>query len=101
MEKKLLLTGLIERVIKTHVVAEVPRISKASAVENKGAWFVQTEGMNFERIWEMKQFVDVNKLYCNDVYSLLQLYGKIKICCSSSPFNQVSFLKELKQPERQ
>jgi hypothetical protein len=40
-----------------------------------------TEGVNFQQVWEHKDQLDMNKIDCNDIYSILKTYGIKNINC--------------------
>lgn len=73
--KKLILTGLVETATETALVRSSRGINRCFAVEKDGEVCLQTEGVNFEKLWSMPNELQLSKLTANDVHSLLCTYG--------------------------
>ena len=50
-------------------------INRCFVVEKDGQLCLQTEGVNFEKIWGMPDHLQLSKLTANDVYATLCTYG--------------------------
>lgn len=66
---------------------------------------LQTEGINFQGVWEQQKLLDVDQIACNDVHAMLTTYGveaaratilkEVQVCllgvhqCLSSPLLMV------------
>jgi DNA-directed RNA polymerase I subunit RPA1 len=78
--KKLLMLAIVEDSVKNVFVQETPGIKNAFPLYNKQnkEWTVQTEGVNFEAIWQLPErddLIDVNHLRTNDVAAVARVYG--------------------------
>lgn len=78
-DKKLLMMGLIERISTKFVVTAVPGINRCfirkGDKEDPFKFAIQTEGINFRKIWEYPDVFDINRIACNSVYDTLVNYG--------------------------
>ena len=77
---KLLMMGIVESVIETCLLRSTPRIQRAFAIEkNLGdgnkEWRVGTDGVNFAELMLYGDVLDLNRMYSNDVYAVMQQYG--------------------------
>jgi len=75
---KLLMMSLLEEECQRFHVREVPNIKKCYLIKptaNEPRYKLQTQGVNFEAIWQMASFLDVNEIYCNDIVTILSYYG--------------------------
>jgi DNA-directed RNA polymerase I subunit RPA1 len=79
--KTLLMVPLVEKVAKQVLVRHCPGISRCYLInqrlddnsEEKPC--VQTEGLNFQTMWDFEDILDVNQLMTNDIYQVLRTYG--------------------------
>jgi hypothetical protein len=74
-----MLPSIVEDVCRLVSVREVQGIKRVYLLEEvspSGAPLlkVQTEGVNFEACWEMKQ-INHNSIQCNDIQAILNSYG--------------------------
>jgi DNA-directed RNA polymerase I subunit RPA1 len=75
-EKKLLMVGMVENLAAHFVIRSIPGISRSFLLtSNNGQYNVQTEGVNFQAVWNYDEIIDVNKISCNDIYAVLKTYG--------------------------
>jgi DNA-directed RNA polymerase I subunit RPA1 len=79
--RKLLLVALAQKAASAALVRHCTGIQKIHVLEKKdktaagGVQFaVQTEGVNFPRLWEMDA-INVNRLETNDIHRVLTTYG--------------------------
>ncbi|OQR96429.1 DNA-directed RNA polymerase I subunit RPA1 [Thraustotheca clavata] len=79
--KTLLLVPLIEKIASQVLVRSCDGISRCYTVKQrldksgKEEQCIQTQGLNFEAIWELDHVLDVNRLVTNDIYQVLLNYG--------------------------
>lgn len=45
--KKFLMTKVVEKMLKTAIIRQIPGIQSAIVLENRGTFYIQTEGVNF------------------------------------------------------
>jgi len=79
--RKLLLVSLARNAASSALVRHCTGINKCHVMEKKddsiegGKQFsIQTEGVNFQRLWEMNT-IDVTRLETNDIHRVLTTYG--------------------------
>lgn len=88
---KLFLVPILERLLSNVVVREIPSIGRcflseeelSSPTENQRALVLMTEGINFSGLASMDNYsftgsdliLDMNRLYSNDIASILSTYG--------------------------
>lgn len=76
--RKLLMVQIVEKAAQLTTIRSTKHISNAFAIneEKLKVPCVQTEGVNFEAIWELPESViNHNELGSNDIYGILQTYG--------------------------
>ncbi|TPX35899.1 DNA-directed RNA polymerase [Synchytrium microbalum] len=77
--KKLLMVDLVEKACHRLVLSEIKGITRCYPMvnesENDTSVNLGTEGVNFRGIWELDKYIDVNKIYTNDIYAVLTTYG--------------------------
>nr|UXY87511.1 DNA-directed RNA polymerase I chain-like protein [Cryptomonas sp.] len=56
-----------------YCIREIPRISSSFIDFNEKA--IHLEGTNFFALWANNDLIDLNKIYSNDIYALLLIYG--------------------------
>ena len=75
---KLLLVELAEKAAEETLVNAIKAINKCIVME-KGekdpGYTLQTEGVNFPTVWLFQHLVDVNRVYSNDIWKILETYG--------------------------
>lgn len=75
--QKILMVNIVEELCRKVVVREIPNIGRclhpAPGADNKRV--LTTEGVNFQLMWEMDDFIDVNSITSNDVAAVLNTYG--------------------------
>jgi len=74
-EKKLILIPIIEQITEKVVVRASKGIDRCFVVEADGDFKLQTEGINFDRVFELFDHIDLPQLTCNGVYQTLCTYG--------------------------
>lgn len=76
---KLLLIELAERAASQVLVNSIQNINRCIVMdknsEEDGNYTLQTEGVNFPTVWMYQHMIDVNKIYSNDIWQILQTYG--------------------------
>lgn len=76
---KVLMLSLIDQAIDKVVIHEIPRIKlcQKSLPENLNDTQIRinTEGVNFEGIWERPDILDLNTLSSNNIHQMLITYG--------------------------
>eukprot|EP01105_Mastigella_eilhardi_P026031 TRINITY_DN730_c1_g1_i1.p1 TRINITY_DN730_c1_g1~~TRINITY_DN730_c1_g1_i1.p1 ORF type:complete len:1659 (+),score=506.48 TRINITY_DN730_c1_g1_i1:65-5041(+) len=79
LHQKLPMLGLVEQAVGALVISECPGVKRCTVVKKtvKGVTdvAVQTEGVNLRYLPFIDHIVDINTIVCNDVASLLQVYG--------------------------
>ena len=78
-DKKVLMMQLVEGCIEKTVLSECEHISRCH-VSSKGKgkdqeYVVQTEGVNFSTLYKLDDIIDINAVYSNDIYAILNFYG--------------------------
>lgn len=74
---KLLMTNIIENLSSKIVVREVPNIFRCNFLPSTTSQerMLITEGVNFEKFRCEDDFIDVNSITSNDIFSILKSYG--------------------------
>ena len=75
---KLLLVELAEKAAQETLVNAIKAINKCIVMEKgerDAGYTLQTEGVNFPTVWLFQHLVDVNKVYSNDIWKILETYG--------------------------
>ena len=75
---KLLLVELAEKAANTTLVNSIQHINRCIVMdqgETKDHEILQTEGVNFSTVWLFQHLIDVNKIYTNDIWQILETYG--------------------------
>ena len=70
---------LAEKAAETVLVNSIQHINRCIVMEKDteedGNHTLQTEGVNFPVVWMYQHLVDVNKVYSNDIWKILETYG--------------------------
>ncbi|CAB0034651.1 unnamed protein product [Trichogramma brassicae] len=67
---------ILRGVAEDCVVWEVPNIKKAFIeTDSNGELILKTEGINIEQMFRYRDYLELNKLYTNDIYQVSQTYG--------------------------
>lgn len=76
---KLLLVELAEKAAQTVLVNSIQHINRCIVMDKDtdedANHTLQTEGVNFPVVWMYQHMVDVNKVYSNDIWKILETYG--------------------------
>ena len=75
---KLLLIELAEKAASQILVNAIEHITRCILMDRSGPdapLTLQTEGVNFPTVWAHQGLVDVNKIYSNDIWQILETYG--------------------------
>lgn len=76
---KLLLVELAEKAAQTVLVNSIQHINRCIVMDKDtdedANHTLQTEGVNFPVVWMYQHLVDVNKVYSNDIWQILETYG--------------------------
>ena len=82
-DKNVLMLGLVEQVLEKVNARSIEGIDKCHIIEKKIEGVqrvaIQTEGVNFQAMWQYPQFVELNKMQANDLVAVLKTYG-IEAC---------------------
>ncbi|KAJ3114686.1 hypothetical protein HDU96_001778 [Phlyctochytrium bullatum] len=77
--RKILMVALVEKVLKTVVIHEVPGVSKCYPLpnesENDTSHNLGTEGCNLRGMWDFMDQINVDEIYTNDIAAMLRTYG--------------------------
>ncbi|KAJ3311242.1 hypothetical protein HDV04_004151 [Boothiomyces sp. JEL0838] len=77
--KKILMVALVESVCQNVVIHQVKDIQRCfpqpNESENDTSVNLGTEGCNLRGMWEYSDFIDINKVYTNDISAVLRTYG--------------------------
>ncbi|KAJ3302464.1 hypothetical protein HDV03_004952 [Kappamyces sp. JEL0829] len=77
--KKILMAALCEMVCEKVVIHEVRGIQRCfpqpNENENDKSVNLGTEGCNLKGIWDYTEYVDIDKIYTNDISAILNTYG--------------------------
>lgn len=77
--RRLLLVQIAEAATAHVAIRSTKGIKNAYALQSdvngEDRVAVQTEGVNFEAIWDLKDAVDVSEIKSNDIYTILQTFG--------------------------
>ncbi|XP_014223617.1 DNA-directed RNA polymerase I subunit RPA1 [Trichogramma pretiosum] len=67
---------ILRGVAKDLVIWEVPNIKKAYVdPDSNGGLILKTDGINIEQMFRYHDYLELNKLYTNDIYQVSQTYG--------------------------
>ena len=75
---KLLLVELAEKAAASTLVNSIQHINRCIVMDQSGEKtneILQTEGVNFSTVWLFQHLIDVNKIYSNDIWQILETYG--------------------------
>lgn len=75
---KLLLVELAEKAAQETLVNAIQSINKCIVTEKEAGdscYTLQTEGVNFPTVWMFQHLVNVNHVYSNDIWKILETYG--------------------------
>ena len=75
---KLLLIELAEKAAAQILVNSIEHINRCIVMDRSepdAPLTLQTEGVNFPTVWAHQRLVDVNKIYSNDIWQILETYG--------------------------
>lgn len=67
--------SLLQEFPSKAVIYQVPGIKKGFTYENDGRLILKTDGLNFSKIFSYENILDINKLHCNDIYTVSKTYG--------------------------
>nr|CCA14203.1 DNAdirected RNA polymerase I subunit RPA1 putative [Albugo laibachii Nc14] len=77
--KRLLMVPLVEKAADSVLVHHCPGISRCYLIQQhigeEERPCIQTEGLNFQQIWEFGDILSVNQLMTNDIYQVLKTFG--------------------------
>ena len=77
--RRLLILSVVEQAQKGVLVRATPSITRCYVTSKKqrgeDVFVVQTDGVNFQEIWNHGDDVDVNELRSNDIGAMLDTYG--------------------------
>eukprot|EP01090_Pellita_catalonica_P019418 TRINITY_DN6602_c0_g2_i1.p1 TRINITY_DN6602_c0_g2~~TRINITY_DN6602_c0_g2_i1.p1 ORF type:complete len:572 (+),score=129.51 TRINITY_DN6602_c0_g2_i1:37-1716(+) len=76
--QRVLMASLAEDVAKKQVLYEVPGINRCFVnpeVDSNNRFNVQTEGINFDKIYENGDLIDLSQIYTNDIHQMRHHYG--------------------------
>jgi DNA-directed RNA polymerase I subunit RPA1 len=76
-QKNLLLKNIIDQVFKQINFKSVDRIKRCHVTKDDktGNISIQLEGSNFKEVFKYFEHIDINKIYTNDIGSVLRIYG--------------------------
>ena len=72
--KKFLMTKVIEKLLSTTIMKEIPGINSVVVLDKKGVPYMQTEGVNFDILHKFP-FLDERKVRSNDIQTISRKYG--------------------------
>lgn len=72
--KKFLMTKVVEKILKSTIVREIAGIQSAIILENKGTYYIQTEGVNFNILKDL-DFINLNTVGSNDINAISLKFG--------------------------
>ena len=69
------------------VVWETPHIKKGFLLESnepeeRGLWYLKTDGVNLQELWRYCSILDLNKVYTNNIHAMANTYG-IEAACKA------------------
>ena len=80
--KKIMMLALVESLVKdikifsTRNINNTYTLPPARSAGPDGAWRVQTDGVNFQAAWQLRELgVDPNHIMSNDINAILETYG--------------------------
>ncbi|KAJ3105589.1 hypothetical protein HDU97_007931 [Phlyctochytrium planicorne] len=77
--KKMLMVALVEKVLKSVVIHEVPGVNRCYPLpnesENDTSKNLGSEGCNLRGMWDFDNHIDVTQIYTNDIFAVLATYG--------------------------
>ncbi|PKA56545.1 DNA-directed RNA polymerase II subunit RPB1 [Apostasia shenzhenica] len=77
-DPRILLAEIAQKTAKRIYVKASKNIDKCSVVEPKRSGdplLLQTAGVNFNALWNLHEFIDVNKIVSNNINAMLEIYG--------------------------
>ena len=54
--------------INFNQIVQVRHVKRAFVTKLKDDWILLTEGINVEKMWDMNNLVDIQKLACNNIH---------------------------------
>ena len=72
--KKFLMTKVVEKLLSTTIIKEVPGINKVIVLEKKEVPYLQTEGVNFDVLHKF-DFISLHSTRSNDVQAVAKKLG--------------------------
>lgn len=78
--KKFLMTKVIEKLLSTTIMKEIPGINSVVVLDKKGVPYMQTEGVNFDILHKFP-FLDEKKVRSNDIQTISKKYGVNSCLC--------------------
>lgn len=76
--KKFLMTKVIEKLLFTTIMKEIPGINSVVVLDKKGVPYMQTEGVNFDILHKFP-FLDERRVRSNDIQTIARKYG-VSLC---------------------
>ena len=74
--KKFLMTKVVEKILRSSIIRELPGIASAIVLEKNGEYYIQTEGVNFS-ILNSLEFINQQKAGSNDILAISKKFGVI------------------------
>lgn len=74
------MTKVVEKILKSTIVREIAGIQSAIILENKGTYYIQTEGVNFNILKDL-DFINLNTVGSNDINAISLKFGVIYFLC--------------------
>ena len=68
------MTKVVEKILKSAIIREIPGIQSAIVLEKKGIYYIQTEGVNFGVLKDL-EFINYNSVASNDIHAISQKFG--------------------------
>lgn len=76
MDSKIDLPSMIDQDVRSMVLHEVPGITRCFLSTDKdGEIHLKTEGINILEIYKYSDFLDISRLYSNDIHGMAERYG--------------------------
>eukprot|EP00324_Dicrateria_rotunda_P009647 CAMPEP_0206180392 /NCGR_PEP_ID=MMETSP1474-20131121/67946_1 /ASSEMBLY_ACC=CAM_ASM_001110 /TAXON_ID=97495 /ORGANISM="Imantonia sp., Strain RCC918" /LENGTH=288 /DNA_ID=CAMNT_0053593979 /DNA_START=3982 /DNA_END=4845 /DNA_ORIENTATION=- len=74
-DKKLLMVSLVERIADSFVVNSVKGIEQAYIENKEGRFYIITNGVNIQEIWNFEDVIDIHNIKCNHIHKIRDIYG--------------------------
>ncbi|XP_064625511.1 DNA-directed RNA polymerase I subunit RPA1-like [Lineus longissimus] len=84
-KEKVDMTSLLEAAARKIVMYETPRITRGILSTSRkpgseGQMIMKTEGVNIPAVFQYRDLLDLNQLYCNEIHAIYHTYG-IEAAC--------------------